>query len=185
MSNYIDIIDISSLGHNISLFTNEELNNIISLASFLADEYCGQSLGSVNEVDEMFSDINNFKSRFEIYPKYLPIISVEKIELINQSNIFSELNSDDYIIDNTRGCIQVFTQTQAFLGRISYTHGYTIIPEGIKQGTILIAKSLMDQLMSTKLTGFSDTMQIQEYQEKIIRQIPNINYYFKKFRRAR
>ena len=184
MPQYITKDDLMSTGHNLSQFTDDEIDKIIEKASSVADYHCRQPLGLTTSVENIslsnYSGLENIK----LFTKYLPVNKINNIKVYSSLKSFSELDVDNCYIDNILGYIEI-PITRAHHVAINYDHGYEIIPDVAIMAIIDIAKAIMDQSMAAKLTGFSDVIQIQEFNEKVIRKTSDAKIQLNGFRKVR
>lgn len=165
---YLTIEDLNSTGHDLSQLNDIDLNDIILTATSIINTYCGQSFENTIVKNEIYP--STCYRETTIFTEYNPIISVEKIQLVNSySKIIIDLNN--IIIDNIRKSIYILTPV-VFNNEyvvIDYTYGYTELPETIKGVAKLLCSLLLDRYTAAKISGFADATTLQEYQEKIIR----------------
>lgn len=148
---------------------NEEENNILSIdeiKNFLRidfdndDKLLSKALNTatkqcelcisktLNKKTYVYSTFNEVKEK--ICLQFEPIISIEKIEIVNTKNIKTVMNETNYIFDKVLNAV-IFKNvpTNFFRLDITYKAGFEIVTDDLKQGLLYhIAKLYEDK------TGF-------------------------------
>ena len=158
--------------------TDGRLERIIGIASTMVDGYCGFTFKYRSSVEQHEWD----QVTRRVYPYKRPMVSVDALEVFVSNLQHATFYPNDLFVNSTQNYVEVTSlanETYSLfpaivalgliepVARITYTHGYAVTPQDIKDATALIAIDLasrdalyqsgMGQL--TKLTVGDTTME--------------------------
>ena len=107
-------------------------------ASDIAREYCGQFLSLVEDDVEKVRVVGCYG-----FVKELPIVEVTKIERPD-GVAWIDLSLDDLDVDDETGRLELTTSPTATRWRVTYSHGYATMPQGIATAVLSMAAGVWD-----------------------------------------
>ena len=137
------------------------LDDLINQVEAVIDDYCRVPRGFFKAGGLSFTEIHDWDEDGEIHTRYYPIITLTKVELdlagINQPANWTEISSTYYYAKNEYGIIRIVGKSPGHIEnsvRITYTAGYSAVPEDIKTAALTLAKNMLKSMM------FSDEIRI-------------------------
>ena len=169
MGNYISASEVkqySNVTYRDLGFSSETeyetfLDNLINQVEAVIDDYCRVPSGYFKAGGLSFTEIHDWNEDGIIQSRYYPIIELVRVELdlagINQPANWTEISSTYYYAKNEFGIIKIVGKSPGHIEnsvRITYTAGYSAVPEDIKTAALTLAKNMLKNVM------FSDEIRI-------------------------
>ena len=169
MGNYISASEVkqySNISYQDLGFASETeyetfLDDLISQVEAVIDDYCRVPSGYFKAGGLSFTEIHDWNEDGIIQARYYPIIELIRVELdlagINQPANWTEISSTYYYAKNEYGIIKIVGKSPGHVEnsvRITYTAGYSAVPEDIKTAALILAKNMLKSMM------FSDEIRI-------------------------
>jgi len=168
MGNYISASEVkqySNVTYQDLGFSSESeyetfLDSLINQVERTIDNYCRVPSGFFKAGGLSFTEIHDWNDGI-IQTRYHPIIELVRVELdlagINQPANWTEISSTYYYAKNEYGIIKIVGKSPGHVEnsvRITYTAGYSAVPEDIKTAALTLAKNMLKSMM------FSDEIRI-------------------------
>jgi hypothetical protein len=145
------------------------LNNICQWASDLADGYCAQPLGLVED-DMEDCQVKVKDGILKVFPRSLPLTEIFSLTIYS-NDLNQSLTLTDFKLFSKLG----FGMAKAtfcdgnYYGELTYSHGYSIIPSEVKTAIILTVQTILDDYYFAKLTEIAGAKYIKQGQLTIQR----------------
>jgi len=130
------------------------LDGIISQVERAIDNYCRVPSGFFKAGGLSFTEIHDWNEDGEIHVRYVPILSLTKVELdyagYNQTADWIEISSTYYYVKNEYGIIKIVGKTPGHAEnsvRITYTAGYSAVPDDVKLTALSLANRILKRLL--------------------------------------
>jgi len=130
------------------------LGNLINQIEKAIDNYCRVPSGFFKAGGLSFTEIHDWKEDGEIHTRYYPIITLTKVEMdqagYNQTADWAEISSTYYYAKNEYGIIKIVGKSPGHVEnsvRITYTAGYSAVPDDIKLAALMFADNLLRLLL--------------------------------------
>ena len=137
------------------------LDNLIDQVEAVIDDYCRVPSGFFKAGGLSFTEIQDWNEDGIIQTRYYPILELIKVELdlagVNQMADWTEISEAYYYVKNEFGIIRIVGKTPGRIVnsvRITYTAGYSAVPEDIKTAALTLANNMLKNMM------FSDEIRI-------------------------
>lgn len=151
---------------------DDQITAIIDLASDRIEKYVGRPFSVADPSPIEVVETLNGRLCPRIYTKYLPILSVDKLEY------FDGFTWTEYDIVNTpytfkeESNIAYFTQGHVFIPgyrniRVTYTYGYDEVPDQVKLACFLLTKWYLHEAERTGINSQQDGEQSFSYSHTI------------------
>jgi len=162
MGNYISASEVkqySNISYQDLGFASETeyetfLDDLISQVEAVIDDYCRVPSGYFKAGGLSFTEIHDWNEDGIIQARYYPIIELIRVELdlagINQPANWTEISSTYYYAKNEYGIIKIVGKSPGHVEnsvRITYTAGYSAVPEDIKTAALTLAKNMLLGMM--------------------------------------
>ena len=169
MGNYISASEVkqySNVTYQDLGFSSETeyeafLDNLIDQVEAVIDDYCRVPSGFFKAGGLSFTEIQDWNEDGIIQTRYYPILELIKVELdlagVNQMADWTEISEAYYYVKNEFGIIRIVGKTPGRIVnsvRITYTAGYSAVPEDIKTAALTLANNMLKNMM------FSDEIRI-------------------------
>ena len=181
MGNYISASEVkqySNVTYRDLGFSSETeyetfLDNLINQVEAVIDDYCRVPRGFFKAGGLSFTEIHDWDEDGEIHTHYYPIITLTKVELdqagYNQVADWTEISSNYYYAKKEYGIIKIVGKSPGHVEnsvRITYTAGYSAVPEDIKTAALTLAKNMLLSMMTSDEIRIGDlTIEPQTSQE--------------------
>ena len=164
------------------------LDDLINQVEAVIDDYCRVPRGFFKAGGLSFTEIHDWDEDGEIHTRYYPIITLTKVELdlagINQPANWTEISSTYYYAKNEYGIIRIVGKSPGHIEnsvRITYTAGYSAVPEDIKTAALILAKNMLKSMMTSDEIRIGDlTIEPQIPQEIFTAEIKTILAQYKR-----
>jgi len=164
------------------------LDDLINQVEAFIDDYCRVPHGFFKAGGLSFTEIHDWDEDGEIHTRYYPIITLTKVELdlagINQPANWTEISSTYYYAKNEYGIIRIVGKSPGHIEnsvRITYTAGYSAVPEDIKTAALILAKNMLKSMMTSDEIRIGDlTIEPQIPQEVFTAEIKTILAQYKR-----
>jgi len=152
-------ISYSDLGFASDAAFDTFLDGLIGLAQGIINSYCSVPSG--------FFDAGGISFTNQLYDYrhpwidiwYFPVLSVSKVEYNDQgygtTANWITVTEPDYIINKGTGQLMLVEDTPAIVDqsvRVSYTAGYSSVPDVIKQVAIQLSSNILHEILQRKLS---------------------------------
>jgi len=166
MGNYISASEVkqySNVTYQDLGFSSETeyetfLDNLINQVEAVIDDYCRVPHGFFKAGGLSFTEIHDWDEDGEIHTHYYPIITLTKVELdqagLNQAADWTEISSNYYYAKNEYGIIKIVGKSPGHVEnsvRITYTAGYSAVPEDIKLAALMLADNVLRLILQRTL----------------------------------
>ena len=166
MGNYISASEVkqySNVTYRDLGFSSETeyetfLDNLINQVEAVIDDYCRVPRGFFKAGGLSFTEIHDWDEDGEIHTHYYPIITLTKVELdqagLNQAADWTEISSNYYYAKNEYGIIKIVGKSPGHVEnsvRITYTAGYSAVPEDIKLAALMLADNVLHLILQRML----------------------------------
>jgi len=181
MGNYISASEVkqySNVTYRDLGFSSESeyetfLDSLINQVERTIDNYCRVPSGFFKAGGLSFTEIHDWNEDGIIQTRYHPIIELIRVELdlagINQPANWTEISSTYYYVKNEYGIIKIVGKSPGHVEnsvRITYTAGYSVVPEDIKTAALILAKNMLLGMMTSDEVRIGDlTIEPQTPQE--------------------
>ena len=181
MGNYIspsEVKQYSNVTYQDLGFSSESeyetfLDSLINQVERTIDNYCRVPSGFFKAGGLSFTEIHDWNEDGIIQTRYHPIIELIRVELdlagINQPANWTEISSTYYYAKNEYGIIKIVGKSPGHVEnsvRITYTAGYSVVPEDIKTAALILAKNMLLGMMTSDEVRIGDlTIEPQTPQE--------------------
>jgi len=133
------------------------LGNLINQVERTIDNYCRVPSGFFKAGGLSFTETQDWKEDGEIHTRYYPIVTLTKVELdyagYNQTADWTEISSTYYYAKNEYGIIKIVGKTPGHTEnsvRITYTAGYSAVPDDIKLAALKFANRVLKILFQQR-----------------------------------
>lgn len=169
MGNYISASEVkqySNVAYQDLGFSSETeyetfLDDLINQVEAVIDDYCRVPHGFFEAGGLSFTEIHDWNEDGIIQTRYYPILELIRVELnlagINQPANWTEISEIYYHVKKEFGIIRIVGKSPGHVEnsvRITYTAGYSAVPEDIKTAALTIASNMLKSMM------FSDEIRI-------------------------
>ena len=131
------------------------LDDLINQVEAVIDDYCRVPHGFYRAGGLSFTEIHDWNDGI-IQTRYHPIIELVRVELdlagINQPANWTEISSTYYYAKNEFGIIKIVGKSPGHVEnsvRVTYTAGYSAVPEDIKTAALILAKNMLLGMMTS------------------------------------
>jgi len=161
MGNYISASEIKQFSNityqDLGFASDTEydafIDSIISQIEKTIDNYCRVPSGFFKAGGLGFTEIHDWKEDGEIHTRYYPVLTLTKVELdyagYNQAADWTEISSTYYYAKNEYGIIKIIGKTPGHAEnsvRITYTAGYSAVPDDVKLAVLNLANRVLKML---------------------------------------
>lgn len=137
------------------------LSSLIDQVEKAIDNHCRVPSGFFKAGGLSFTEIHDWSEDREIHTRYYPIVTLTKVELdyagYNQAADWTEITSTYYYAKNEYGIIKIVGKTPGHVEnsvRITYTAGYSAVPDDIKLAALKFANHLLKKLYQEQFAVF-------------------------------
>ena len=158
---YITSTDLDTLGYDLSRLTADQITGICQTASVMVDNYILQPISPT--VHTEYQTAVTKEGWLCIFPAYLPIISVDDLNMFTSPVSKVPLDISRVIINDNSGCVMIpALQKRGAKVQITYTHGYAVTPPQIVEATLMVAMRIIECRVSAKTAGYSEVSTLRD-----------------------
>jgi len=196
MGNYISASEVkqySNISYQDLGFASETeyetfLDDLINQVEAFIDDYCRVPRGFYRAGGLSFTEIHDWNEDGIIQARYYPILELVRVELdlagINQPANWTEISSAYYYAKNEYGIIKIVGKSPGHVEnsvRITYTAGYSAVPEDIKTAALTLAKNMLLSMMTSDEIRIGDlTIEPQTPQEVFTAEVKTLLAQYKR-----
>jgi len=165
MGNYISTLEVkqfSNVTYQDLGFTSESdydsfLDSLINQIERTIESRCNVPAEFFKAGGLSFTDTYDWNENGEIHTRYYPILSLTKVELdtagYNQPAVWTEISSTYYYLKDKFGIVKIVGKTPGHAEnsvRITYTAGYSTVPDDIKLAALKITNRILKILFQQR-----------------------------------
>ncbi len=133
------------------------LGTLINQIERVIDNYCRVPSGFFKAGGLSFTETHYWNEDGEIHTRYYPIVTLTKVELdyagYNQAADWTEIPSRYYYAKNEYGIVKIIGKSPGHAEnsvRITYTAGYSAVPDDVKLAALNLANRVLKMLLQQR-----------------------------------